>query len=509
MLVLSFILICVGFFSSVLNNTPVVVIFIPLLAAMRENVGIDLSKALIPLSYVGMLGGMTTLIGSSTNLIGAGIASELGAKTLGMLDISIPALFIAVPGILFVILILPYLMPKQKTLTNIMSRDSRQFLAEIEVEPNSKLIGLTTENNSFEELLDHTILFIQRGEHAYYAPFNNVKLRIGDIIVVAAKRKSLELAISKLGEQFHPRLTKEPGVNLDEAGSDLGKDARVLAEVLVAPRSDMIGKDLEQIRFRNFTGCIVLGLLRRSRMLKERITEIPLMAGDVLLIQGTEEGISRLKTNTDVVLIDWSKKYLPTRNRSIRALLIFASTILLAASGIVEIAAAALIGVAAMILSKAISINRATSAIDRRIYITVASMLAYSTALESTGAASLIVELFLSFSTGASPSTILCLLFMAITVFTNLMTNNASVIIFMPIAINTAHALGLEPTPFIVAVILAANMSFATPFGYQTNLLVMAPGQYKFSDYLRGGIPLTIISWIAFALFIPKYYCLL
>ncbi len=505
-IVLSILLIFVAICSSVMNNTPVVVVFIPLVAALSEHSGINISKALMPLSYIGMLGGMTTLMGSSTNLIGAGIASELGVAPIGMLDISIPALYIAIPGIIFVITIMPYLMPKPKNLTNIISRDARQFLAEIEVEPNSKLIGLSTKSNMFEELIDHSILFIQRGEHAFYPPFDKVTLKIGDIIVVAATRKSLELAISNLGEQFHPHLTKEPGGNLDEAGEDLIKDSRVLAEVIVAPRSNMIDKDLEQIRFRNFTGCIVLGLLRRSRMLKERITEIPLMAGDVLLVQGTEQGISKLKSNTDVVLIDWSKTFLPQRSRSVRALGIFITTIVLAASGFIELAAASLIGVSAMILSKALSINRAAAAIDRRIYITVASMLAYGTALEGSGAASLIVNWFLSIASDLSPAYILSILFVIVTIFTNFLTNNASVIVFMPIAINTAHALGLDPTPFAISIILAANVSFATPFGYQTNLLIMTPGQYKFSDYLRGGIPLTIISWIAFFMFIPKYY---
>ena len=159
-----------------------------------------------------------------------------------------------------------------------------------------------------------------------------------------------------------------------------------------------------------------------------------------------------------------------------------------------------------MILSKALPINKAAAAIDRKIFITVASMLAYGIALENTGAAGIIVDWFLEQASTLSPAGILCLLFIIITVFTNFLTNNASVIVFMPIGINTAYALGLDPMPFAVSVILAANVSFATPFGYQTNLLVMAPGQYKFIDYLRGGIPLTLISWLGFALFVPRYY---
>ena len=201
--------------------------------------------------------------------------------------------------------IMPLILPKQKSYKSLFSRDARQFLAEIEIEPNSKLLGVNLKENSIKELANSNILFVQRGEHAFYPPLEKLSLRVGDIIVLAATRKSLERAMQELGDQIHPHLTKEPGDKLEDAGEYLSKDARVLAEVLIAPRSEMIGKDLEQIRFRNFTSCIVLGLLRRSRMLKDRITEIPLLAGDVLLVQGSEIGISNLKQNSDVVLIDF------------------------------------------------------------------------------------------------------------------------------------------------------------------------------------------------------------
>ena len=504
--VFTIILLCVAILSSVMNNTPVVVMFIPLIAALSERKGMDISKTLLPLSYVSMLGGMTTLMGSSTNLIGAGIVSDYGLKPIGVLEITIPALIISLPCIFFVLYVMPLLLPKQKSFKSLFSRDARQFLAEIEIEPNSKLLGVKILNNSLKELSNSSILFVQRGEKAFYPPIENFILRVGDIIVIAATRKSLEDAMSELGDQFHPHLTKEPGADFKEMGITLAKDARMLAEVLVSPRSQMIGKDLEQVKFRKFTGCIVLGLLRRSRMLRERITEIPLLAGDVLLIQGSELGIANLKNNTDVVLIDWTKKYLPQKNKLFRSSGIFAATILSAATGILDLATASILGASAMIISGALNVNRAASAFDRRIYIIVASMLAYGLALESTGAAQIIVSNLMSLIQGESMVFILSSLFILITLFTNLLTNNATVIIFMPIAINLAYALNSEPLPFIITVILASNISFLTPFGYQTNLLVMGPGQYKFLDYLKCGIPLTLLSWIIFILFIPKYF---
>ena len=181
----------------------------------------------------------------------------------------------------------------------------------------------------------------------------------------------------------------------------------------------------------------------------------------------------------------------------------------MAATGVLDLATASLLGASAMIISKSITINKAAQAIDRRIYITVASMLAYSLALESSGAASIIVKGILELVEGKSVSFILCTLFIITTIFTNILTNNATVIIFMPIAINLAYVINLDPFPFIVTVILASNISFLTPFGYQTNLLVMAPGQYRFLDYIKCGLPLTLISWIIYFIFIPKYFNLL
>ncbi len=503
----SVILICVAALSSVMNNTPIIVMFIPLIAALVEKSNIDIRKTLLPLSYVSMLGGMTTLMGSSTNLIGAGIVYDFGISPIGLLDMSIPALIIAIPGLFFTLFIIPKLLPKQKTLKNPFARDARQFLAEIEIKENSKLLGIKIENNNINELNSSNILFIQRGEHAFYPPIESLSLKLGDVIVLGATRKSLEEAISKLGDQLQPQLTKDiTSDNLDEIDKNLIKDSRVLAEVLVAPSSEMIGKDLEQIRFRNFTGCIVLGLLRRSRMLKDRVTEIPLLAGDVLLVQGTEESISNLKNNSDVVLIDWTRKYLPQKGKLFRSSLIFLTTILTAASGLVDLATASIIGASAMVLTNALSINRAANAINRRLYITIASMLAYGSALESSGGAQLIVKNLMFFLNDKPISFTLCTLFILVTIFTNFLTNNATVIIFMPIAINLSYAFNVDTMPFIITVILASNISFCTPFGYQTNLLVMAPGHYKFHDYVKCGIPLTILTWIIYIFFIPKYF---
>ena len=230
-----------------MNNTPIVVMFIPLIVALVEKNNIDISKTLLPLSYVSMLGGMTTLMGSSTNLNGAGIVTDFNIKPIGLLDMSIPALILAIPGLIFTLLVIPKLLPKQQIFKNPFARDARQFLAEIEIKENSKLLQLKIEDNNISELDSSNILFIQRGEHAFYPPIKNLVLKVGDVIVLAATRKSLEEGIAKLDEQLQPQLTRDLSGDLIEIDKNLVKDSRVLAEVLVAPSSEMIGKDQNKL----------------------------------------------------------------------------------------------------------------------------------------------------------------------------------------------------------------------------------------------------------------------
>ena len=200
------------------------------------------------------------------------------------------------------------------------------------------------------------------------------------------------------------------------------------------------------------------------------------------------------------------KKVFTPKKKLIRSTLIFLTTIFAAASGFIDLATASILGASAMVLTNAISINRAANAINKRLYITVASMLAYGIALENSGAAQLIAKNLMFFLNDKPISFVLCSLFILVTIFTNFLTNNATVIIFIPIVINLSYAFNIDPMAFIITVILASNISFCTPFGYQTNLLVMAPGHYRFYDYVKCGIPLTILTWIIYIIFIPNYF---
>ena len=498
-------LLIVAIISSIMNNTPIIIIFIPLVSIIAEKMNLSISKALIPLSYAGILGGMTTLVGSSTNIIGAQVAKDLGVEGINFFSVTIPGLAIALPGILFVLFILPKLMPKRNKTSSSLSSDQNNFIAQIEIDNESNLIGETSLNGGFDALPDMKVLLIQRGEHSISA-YQSTKIKKDDIIVVSAERKVIESALIKYGEQLHPTLSDTDQYNFIDNDSNIHSGEQILAEVLIAPSSRMVGRGLEESRFRKMTNCIVLGIKRNSRIYREQITDIILEDGDVLLIQGSKNSIANLKDYSDILLLDHTSSILPRKKYARRSLAIFIFTVITMATGIIPSVAAAMIGASAMLASRVLSAERAINSLNRHIFLTIVSMLALSHAIAATGLAHYGAYLMLDNLNASNPAIIISLLFLIVSVMTNFLTNNASAALFMPLGISLATSLNLDVMPFVITIILAANCSFATPYGYQTNLLVMAAGNYRFKHFIIGGVPLTIICWLSFSLFAPWYY---
>lgn len=507
-------LIPAAFISSVLNNTPVVVIFIPIVSAFAERVRVSVSRLLIPLSFASILGGMTTLIGSSTNLLVAGVAIGMGLQSLQFFDFLIPGLVLAGVGLIYVIIVVPWLLEDRSSMAKQFGASSRQFIAQIEVQRDSALEGEKPVAGMFRSLPEITVRMIQRDETAILPPFDDIELKAGDLIIVAATRKALTDALSRHGSALHPSLPHtdyqaQQSSEDDEKDDPLAKSLKgpqALAEVMVSPASRMIGRSLEMIGFRHLYQCVVLGVQRRSSMIRQRMTEIRLEPGDVLLIQGHPQQVRELRNNRDVVLLEWSQVALPSYFHARRAGFIFSAIVISAASGLLPIVVAAVAGAAAMIVFRCINIRQASRSIDRQVVMTVAATLALGTALQVTGGAAFLAHNLLAVLQGAAPAVVLSALFLFVALITNVLSNNASAVLFTPIAINLARELGVDPMIFVFAMIFAANCSFATPVGYQTNLLVMAPGHYRFIDFIRAGTPLVFLLWITFSLFAPWYY---
>jgi di/tricarboxylate transporter len=495
-------LLVVMIISAFLNNTPVVLIFIPIMQGLADQLSRPTSRLMIPLSYAAILGGMTTLIGSSTNLLVSSTLIELGESPLGFFEFTVPGVLMAAGGLAYVLIIAPRLLPDRAAFTReLVDESGKQFIAQIVVAPGSKLAGQKAVGGFFPGLREMTVRLVQRGEHAFLPPFEDFSLIPGDVVVIAATRKVLTDAIrdfggDTLGDKEAPDLEK----------SDRRMTEQVLAEVMVAPGSRMIGQNLELIGFRYRYHCLVLGIQRHARMIRARMTEIRLEAGDVLLIQGHPDDVSALRANRDMVLLEWSAKDLPSPARSRQAASIFVITIGLAATGVLPIVVAAMVGAAAMVATGCLNVRQAIRAIDPSIVLMIAAALAMGISMQETGAAAYVASGLVSLLGNAGPMVMLSGLFLGIALFTNVLSNNACAILFTPIAVGIAHVLGIDPVVAAVTVLFAANCAFASPVGYQTNLLVMGPGHYRFIDFMRAGAPMIVFQWVVYSVVVPWYY---
>lgn len=506
-------LIVVVAFSAVLNNIPVVVLFVPIMQALTRRFRQSPSRYMMLLSYASVLGGMTTLIGSSTNLLVSLELANLGERSFGFFDFTVPGLVLACSGLVYLFFVAPHLLPDRGPMAGVVEEASRHFIAQISVTQGSRLVGLRPVGGIFPDLKDITVLMIQRGEHAAVPPYEDVSLEAGDLVIVAATRQALAELAKGAPELLHPELMADAFRGTGEEGESDSTERRpwnasgqILAEVMVRPGSELVGRTLEEIGFRYHHHCIVLGIERRARMLRDRITRMPLKEGDVLLIQGRPEDVDRLRGERNVVLMEWSRQPLVTPRHRRLAAAIFLAVVAASASGVVPIALAAFCGATAMIAGGIVSFGDALKVLDRKIVLTIAMALALGAAMQETGGATLLAQQLIEAMSGATTGQVLSAFFLLLALLSNVLSTKATAVLFTPIAVDLARVLGVPVEPFAVAVIFASNCSFASPIGYQTNLVVMTPGNYRFMDFVRVGTPLILLVWLVFTLFAPWYY---
>ncbi|TVR80188.1 MAG: SLC13 family permease [Rhodospirillales bacterium] len=497
--------------SAFLNNTPVVIMFIPIMQALATRFQQTPSKLMIPLSYAAILGGMTTLVGSSTNLLVNSAMAAKGVTPFTFFEFTLPGTILAVVGLVYVLVLAPYLLPSRSRLADTwFGSGGRQFIAQLTVAPGSPLVGRGAPGGLFASLPDVTVRMVLREEDAILPPFEGYVAEPGDVLVVAATRKALTgQTVRRQGltppEFPHKaRGAEKPPPN--EGETPWGETGQVVAEVMVAPASRFEGQTLRQIGFHHQTRCVVLGIQRRSRMIRTRMTDIRLEAGDVLLVQGQAADVNALKANRDVVLIEWSAEELPASKDAPIAAGIFVLAIGLSAAGILPLVVTTLAGAVAMVALGVLNVRQATRAVDPRIVTMIGAALALSLALEATGGARYVAMTLIAALEGASPVVILSVFFLFAAAMTNIISNNAVAVLFTPIGIDMAFQLGLPPHAFAVAIVFAASCAFASPIGYQTNLLVLGPGHYRFIDFCKVGIPLLLLIWLVFTLVVPWWY---
>jgi len=513
--------------SGFLNNIPVVVIFIPIMQALAERFDMAPSKLMMPLSFAAILGGMTTLIGSGSNLLVNSALIGIDREPFGFFDFTVPGLVLAGVGLVYLLVIAPLLLPRREGMAESLvdgKTGGKQYIAQVTVGASSHLVGEKAVGGIFPALGNMTLRMVQREEQAILPPFEEYQAHAGDVLVVAATRTEIQDALSRDAEGLYPDLegasagavpvTAGGFSNIDaselrepsEDGMPWHGGERVLAEAMIPPASRIIGQTLPQVGFRFKTHCIVLGVQRRSRMIRTRMTEIRLQAGDVLLVQGSPADVQALRTNQDVLLIEWSAAELPAHHHAKRAAAVLFGVVAAAATGLVPIVIAGLSGAAAMVGLNVLNIRQAFRAVDTKILTMIPAALAMGAAMHATGGAHYVAEAVMSMFDGAGPWAVLSIFFITMVILTNVISSKAMAVLFTPIAVDLAISINAPVEAFAVAVVFAANCSFASPIGYQTNLLVMAPGHYRFTDFARAGVPLILLIWAVFSVFVPWYY---
>ena len=485
--------------SAFVNNTPIVIMFLPVMSAIAHRMGAAPSKLMMPLSFVSIFAGMTTLIGTSTNLLAAEAYQRIEGQELGFFAQTPMGLILAAAGMVYVVIFAGLLLPNRRGLTDdIVQPSGKQFVAQIEVTRGHFLLGKSPIAGMFADLPDMTVRMIQRGERAFLPPYEDVSLKIGDLVIVAATRNAIQNVLSR-NPEFLEQVWQSSGGDYDEAPRT---GSLALVEAVVAPGSRMVGRTVEMLGFRRLTRAVTLGIQRRSRMIRSKLGEIRLESGDTLLLCGPMDAFRELRMSRDLILLEWSQTEIPLTTRALAARFVAAGLVIAAATGMLSILHASVLGAVGMLVTGCLNTRQASRSLDLRIFLVIAAALAMGMALEKTGAATLLAHLVVDLASPYGTLAVLSAIFLAVAVLTNLLSNAATAILFSPIALSAATELQVaDPLPFLLAVIYGANCSFATPIAYQTNLLVMGPGHYKFLDFIKFGGPLVLVLWGVFTLF--------
>ena len=494
------ILVIVGSSSAFINNTPVVVLFIPIILSLSCELDFSPSKFLIPISYASILAGTCTLIGTSTNIIISDLSAAHGFGSLGMFELSPLGLPIALLGICFLIFAAPRLMPSvHSPVCELKDDEHRRYLAELQVPRESSIIGNNPDSFFTERYPDMEVLELIRYSHVYYPGRDVVKMAADDLLLVKGSANDLV-------ELLHDDLVELPmadqGLNFES-----GKKESLIVELIIPPQSSLVGERLVSSRLRRDPDIHIIAIKRRELHFAEpKVKDILLQIGDILLARLPESSLDRLRGERDFIILEDVHHEIVHKRLARRAFLIFSAMIVAATSGLADIMVCALAAAFLMVVTGCLQLRSAYRAMDGRVLLIIIAMIALSAALEKTGASEFYARAFLGFFSGASPVFVMSGVILLTSISTHVLSNNATAIVLLPIAISAAQSLGVDPKPFIIAVCFGASACFATPIGYQTNLLVYGPGGYRFSDYFKLGMPLNLMVWVMGSLFIPMIW---
>ena len=490
-------LIVIGPISAFIANTAVVAIFLPLVLRLARECRRAPSKLLIPLSYISQFGGVITLIGTSTNVLASALSDREGLGPLGMFTFTKIGLLIFATGALYLLLIGRKLLPERRTEKEITeSYRVKDYLSEVVVLPGSPLVGKTLFDSRLSDQFDIDVLEILRGAQKLGRPLGSKILHAGDILFIRASTEQL-LQIKEV-----KGLAIEQEVRSDNSESK-GDGVRFL-EVVLGRNSELIGGTLESTNFRNRYNCTVIAMQKHGALIRERLGNVRLDFGDTLLLQGERSALEQIKREPGFII---TEEVQPEGFRTQKipiALAIMAGVVLFAALG-QPILVTSIVGCVLMVLTGCLNVNELHESIRWDVIFLLAGVIPLGLALEKTGGARLLASLAAQSAQYVPPLIVLGIFYAITMLFTEIISNNAAVVIMIPVGVATAKALGLDPQAFILAIMFAASASFATPVGYQTNTMVYGPGGYKFFDFTRVGGPLNLLL----AILTPIYIYLL
>lgn len=493
-----------GPISALINNTAVVAVFLPVIEDWCHKQGISPSKLLMPLSFVTILGGMLTTIGTSTNVLASGLSEKLGYGAFSLFEFTELGLITFTVGLLYLTLVAPRLLPNRKTRSNntvTQDYDLKDYVSEIVVAPSSNLVGQTLRQSKLQRKFDLDVLEIIRNDNHFSQPLADKLLQGGDILMVRGGKECLLKVKDERGIEFLPDIQ----FNGKSWEKNLSSGEERIAEALILSNSNLIGSTLKDIRFRQRYNATVLAIRRGEELVRERFGKVKLRFGDVLLLQGPNESFLGLQTSRDLLLITQRDLETLRREKAGIAVAIGLGVVLAAALGIMPILVSALLGVVLMVLTGCLKPGEVYQAVRWDIIFLLAGLIPLGIAMDKSGTTQWLAQNLVAIGGNLSGYWLLTFFYLVTVLITEILSNNASVVLLLPVAVEVAKTLNFNPMAFIFVVTFAASSSFITPIGYQTNTMVYSSGGYRFLDFARVGAPLSFIM----ALIVPPLIIIL